>query len=490
MATEQNFEDLEKLVAWATTPAQSGLRLNGWGALVSYSVQPLNISWEILRATPSPPESLEAIQGVFSISEDTYIHHFSTLGRPTLKFNTSNSSPDSAILFRRIEKSLDFAFSGQSIPARRLLHSIKGSFSGAQYLNIEAEHPTFSYSAQKNVEFEWNNANYTLSPPGNDDEVKREIYAMYYSANPTQKTAVLGSFVPAQVGIIKPPLSFRTYTDSPTGQVIAYVALSQNGGIPVDPHPMLVYGKAATALIDRRASPAGIPADMGQLPQLLAPHQQISMNAASTASPKDHVAIYNPANFSGTLTETKSSKFDVHPLSSLVNPQQEIELKVSPEPVSVNWTLQSGSQGSLSRRDGKLFYQAPARSAPGARSSVDVASATIEGLRYESVFVTTYEPQIGYFKFSKSDSRVLIQLCMTDRAGNERIISADDTEWTILHGNGSVDQQGTFTPDGQAASPFTVIQAVEKFDPASIWACVMLPVPLLSVDDAVSMFNS
>ncbi|MNE39386.1 hypothetical protein D3C80_1333360 [compost metagenome] len=214
------------------------------------------------------------------------------------------------------------------------------------------------------------------------------------------------------------------------------------------------------------------------------------MSTASTASPKDHVAIYNPTNFSGTLTETKSSKLDVHPLSSLVNPRQEIELKVSPEPVSVNWTLQSGSQGSLSQRDGKWFYQAPARSAPGARSSVDVASATIEGLRYESVFVTTHEPQIGYFKFSKSDSRVLIQLCMTDLAGNERIISADDTEWTILHGNGSIDQQGTFTPDGQAASPFTVIQAVEKIDPASIWACVMLPVPLLSVDDAVSMFNS
>ncbi|WP_152619861.1 hypothetical protein [Pseudomonas sp. C5pp] len=486
MDTEQSFEEL---VEWATTPAQSGLRLYNWGALVSYNSELLNKTWEQLGATPSPPESLETIQSKFTLSENSYSYHFSVLERPTLKFNVSSNSPHNATLRRRIQKLLDFRFS--TSPSRRyLLTSINASLSGAQHLNIDTEAPKLSYSTQRNVELKWDSANYTL--PGNHhDDLNSIIYRMYYEDNPAKRNAILGSFAPAQDGLIKPPIYFSTYADSRTGQVVACVALGEYGGTPSDLPLMLVNGKAATALVDRRKSLAGIPADLGQLPQLLAPHQQFSMTAANTDAPKDHVAIYDPVGFSGTINAAMPPKFDFNPLSSLLDPLRKIELKVFPEPASVDWGLQPGAQGSLFQEVGKWFYQAPKSSDSRALSWVDVVSATIEGLRYESVFVTLFEQQTGYLKFSKVDDRVRIQLCITDRNNNEIIIPSDRIEWKILHGNGQIDHQGTFTPLAHGASPFTVIQA---FDTDSTYtptfACVMLPVPMLSVDDTVAMFNS
>ncbi len=490
MQTKTNFDDLSELVSWATTPAQSGLKLNGWGALIAYSAQPLNISWDNLRALPSPPETLEYIQAKYQLTPVNTLHHFSTLGRPTLKFHTSVSGLDGTTLLRRVEKSLDFVTAQNVYLSRNILIAIGGSFSGSQHLNIEAEHPTFSYTVQKNVEYEWNYASYTLTPHGSDDDFKLRIYENHYKNNPAERTAVLGSFVPAQPGILKPPLSFVTSTDSSTGQVIAYVALNQSGSIPLNPDPMLIDGKAAIALVDRRVSQAGIPADLAQLPQLLAPHQQFSMLAANTVSPKDHVAAYNPTSFSAPLNDSKSSSFDIHPLSSLVSPQQKFELHVFPKPATITWTLQPGSKGDVIQEDGQWFYVAPEGPTPNPLTSVDVASTVIDGLRYDSVFIIQNLRQSAYLKFSKFDSRIRLQLCVTDRSGKEVIIPADDTEWTILHGNGWIDQQGAFIPHAQAPSPFTVIQALDKSSPLWIWACVMLPVPLLSVDDTISMLNS
>ena len=157
----------------------------------------------------------------------------------------------------------------------------------------------------------------------------------------------------------------------------------------------------------------------------------------------------------------------------------------------MNWELQPGAKGSLVRvGDEKLVYRAPEKFEPSDLSWIDVASATIEGLRYESAFITFFEQQTGYFKFSKVDNRVHIQLWVTRRNGDEEIIPSEQIEWKILHGNGSINQ-GTFTPPAHGASPFTVIQAFHKdSDPFPTFACVMLPVPMLSVDEAVTMFNS
>ncbi|MDZ5740353.1 hypothetical protein [Pseudomonas asiatica] len=482
MDTEQSFEEL---VEWATTPAQSGLRLYNWGALVCYNLELLNKTWDQLGTTPSPPESIETIQSKHTLYENEYVYHLSVLERPTLKFNASSDSPHNATLRRRIQKFLDFRF--LTVQGRPLLTSINACLSGTQHLNIEANGPKLSYSTQRNVEFRWDIADYTLT--GSHDNSRRFVYEKYYEDNPAKRNAILGSFAPAQDGFIKPPIYFSTYADSRTGQVVACVALGEYGGTPSDLPLMLVNGKAATALVDRRKSLAGIPADLGQLPQLLAPHQQFSMTAANTDAPKDHVAIYDPVGFSGTINAAMPPKFDVSPLSSLLSPLQKIEIKVFPEPASVNWELQPGAQGRLFQEGDKWFYEAPESSEPGVPSWVDVISTNIEGLRYESVFVTVFVPRAAYFKFSKVDNCVHIQLC-TDDGFEETIIPPERIEWKILHGNGSVDHQGTFTPSAYAASPFTIIQARIKDILIPIIACVMLPVPMLSVDDAVVMFNS
>ncbi|MBK4996423.1 hypothetical protein IAE39_004597 [Pseudomonas sp. S37] len=472
MSTKKSFDDF---VTWATTPAESGLRLYGWSALVASDIDTLNQSWADLENS-APPEVTEHVKTNLRSGGVNALYLNSRLERPFLNFDRLKPE-DNVTLRCRIQSQAVCSLRKEEGSPSAKITSINLTQSPTSTLYIHTHEPRLNYTSENNVALQWDDAAYEIKGSHNNDLAG--LYEEYFKRKP-DKTVDLGRFTPESGGIIK-PLSFTTHVDSKNDQVIALINLGQAGGIPRD-QSFQVEGRTATSLVDRRASPSVAPADMAQLPRLLAPHQAYSIELARTDTPKDHVAAYRLESKKATAPTATIATYDLYPLSAATYSGGTTKLSVFPlPPVKVEWKLKPGSQGTLAPQGDDWIYRSP-----NTRDFyIDVATTEIEGQLYESVFVTRPEKPVGILKFSKKLNNLQLTLIIN---GSE--IPADKVDWKVVHGTGHVNNDGTFIPKATGGSLFSVISAVTEPVPGlRIEACEIIPISLTSVDEFLEMTN-
>lgn len=474
MSTKKSFDDF---VTWATSPPESGLKLYGWKALVASNIDELNQSWADLENS-APPEVTEHVKRFQTVDGVHAFYLNSRLERPFLNFDRLKH-PNDVTLRCRIQHQAFCRLRKENGSPQAKVSSIDLTQSRNSTLYIHTRGPSLTYTSENNVALQWVSATYEIK--GSHDNNLAPLYTRYFNTKP-DNTVDLGRFTPESGGIIK-PLSFTTYVDKKNDQVIAFVNLGQAGGQINEPPSFQVEGRTATSLVDRRASPSEAPADMAQLPRLLAPHQAYSIELARTASPKDHVAAYRLESKKATVPTATIAAYDIYPLSAVTYSRNTTKLSVFPlPPVKVEWQLQPGSQGTLVFQGDDCIYHSP--DSPDF-PCVDVATAEIEGQMYESVFVTRPKTSTGDLQFSKKLNNLQLKLF-----ANGHEIPANQVAWNIVHGTGHVNNDGTFIPKATGGSLFSVVSAVAAYpNGIRLEASEIIPISLISVDEFLEITN-
>ncbi|MEJ5862540.1 hypothetical protein [Pseudomonas farsensis] len=115
-----------------------------------------------------------------------------------------------------------------------------------------------------------------------------------------------------------------------------------------------------------------------------------------------------------------------------------------------------------------------------------VISGTAEN-PLQSTYVVLNAQPTHYFRVEERGHQVGLQLCYQAHSGGEVVVAPEDIEWHVLDGEGVMDAAGAFTPGRD--QPFSVVLAIEKDDRRLYWAVIILPLPLKSVREFVTMSN-
>lgn len=182
-------------------------------------------------------------------------------------------------------------------------------------------------------------------------------------------------------------------------------------------------------------------------------------------------------------------------------------IEVKPHGVAnPRWELDGGGHGSLKPNGYTCEYSAPGKPdiqlADNSLTQEPTATRTsFEGpvridrlltgfplLPLVSTFVVLNTAPNFFFKTELVQGRMKLRFCYIDRkTGIEAEAPANMTEWSVLAGDGKVDNTGIFTPG--LSSRFTVIQAVMD-DPINwYWAYIIVPVPLMTAETFVARWN-
>jgi hypothetical protein len=188
-----------------------------------------------------------------------------------------------------------------------------------------------------------------------------------------------------------------------------------------------------------------------------------------------------------------------------------IELSYTADSAPAQWLMSEGSQGQYQLADGKNWYVPPDTMKPAAvphddprmmgqsvmkqavqgpliADTVTVTSSL--GDQADAVFLVHNIQQTHYFRISKSGAGLKLTLCYKNKQGNEVVVPSADIEWTVVNGNGRITQDGVFTPFVLAPTAFTTIQAVEYDENRWYWACITIPLPMVSVDQVLQMLSA
>lgn len=102
-----------------------------------------------------------------------------------------------------------------------------------------------------------------------------------------------------------------------------------------------------------------------------------------------------------------------------------------------------------------------------------------------STYVVLNRAPTHDFKLSKSGDKLKLVLWYLDKNGVEREIDPRTTQWSVLAGDGRVSADGIYTPG--SLNNFSVIFAVDPDPTHWYWAVIIVPVPMLSVDDFLKL---
>ncbi|ANI33445.1 hypothetical protein C206_12759 [Pseudomonas putida TRO1] len=128
---------------------------------------------------------------------------------------------------------------------------------------------------------------------------------------------------------------------------------------------------------------------------------------------------------------------------------------------------------------------------PGAEASnqepvwIDVVPTGNLTFPLYSTYVVLNRAPTHEFKLSKSGDKLKLVMTHLDANGLEREVDPLATEWSLLAGGGQIDADGVFTPS--SSNKFAVILAIEPNPEHHFWAVVIVPVPLMSVDDFLKL---
>ncbi|WP_146256287.1 hypothetical protein [Pseudomonas sp. LLC-1] len=201
----------------------------------------------------------------------------------------------------------------------------------------------------------------------------------------------------------------------------------------------------------------------------------------------------------------------VSPLMCVVGAGFEKELMEISDLKNATIVFVGDQHGALEKSDSACYYVPPPSQAPSViyedvrktlekpaqvetvreRAVFDVIKVTVNGNSALSTFVTLYARQTHYIKYSVVNGSLTLQLWYYDvDEGKDMPVPAGETEWSTLHGGGSVSNAGVFTPGNSAPSTVSVI-AGRDMDSSRLlyWAVTVIPVPLYSATQAVKFFN-
>ncbi|MDZ5602165.1 hypothetical protein SJI00_05160 [Pseudomonas sp. RP23018S] len=120
----------------------------------------------------------------------------------------------------------------------------------------------------------------------------------------------------------------------------------------------------------------------------------------------------------------------------------------------------------------------------------DVVTAVGQGADACAWFVTTFAYPTHFIRFAAQDGVLQLKCCYFNIDSEEVGLQPQEVTWHVIAGNGAV-SDGVFTPASVAATPVTVVMAVDIRD-LTEWrfAVSIIPLPLMSARDVVSLQQS
>lgn len=252
----------------------------------------------------------------------------------------------------------------------------------------------------------------------------------------------------------------------------------------------------------------------GDFAQLLYPEARLTLQHASEvpAFPGSYRAdfYYRYDFLQDALSQpapSADSKLHAEPLVKMVDGvRSRTHMTVVPDDgSSVIWRFQGEDHGTL-ELDGRACWYCPPEDpgvaydhagktlrpcvlkTPGFEPVViDVVMTGTPANPLFSTYVILNAEPTHYFKLDDRMGRVGLRLCYQG-GGKEEVVNPADIEWRVLAGNGEVSQDGTFTPGHE--QPFSVVLAFEKDPDRLYWAVIILPLPLKSASEFISMSNA
>jgi len=201
----------------------------------------------------------------------------------------------------------------------------------------------------------------------------------------------------------------------------------------------------------------------------------------------------------------------VSPLMSIVGAGYEKELMEISDLNNATIVFVGKQHGALEKSNSACYYLPPAFQAPHIiyedvrktlekpalletvreRAVFDVIKVTVGSNSALSTFVSLYVKQTHYIKCSVVGGRLTLQLWYYDvDQSKDMPVPADETEWSTLHGGGSVSSAGVFTPGSSTPSTVSVISGRDLSSNRLLyWAVTIIPVPLYSEAQAVTFVN-
>ncbi|WP_110637749.1 hypothetical protein [Pseudomonas sp. CC120222-01a] len=254
--------------------------------------------------------------------------------------------------------------------------------------------------------------------------------------------------------------------------------------------------------------------DMAGVLALLAPRSRVEKLRSAVAGIDiwAEVAALASVNEASTAEVPDSTEPGLNPVLHVVSRgDAKIELFEATGGTSVQWHMNEGALGELDSAGGRHWYVPPKdldaaiayeedekleglsvrKSAVSDPLVVDTVTASLSGGEgADAAFLVHNIKQTHYFRMSKEAGRLKLALYYKDRHSNEVLVPDADIEWRVVSGNGRVSQIGAFVPAVLAPSAFTTVLAIEHDDKRWYWACITIPLPMVSVDQVLDMFSA
>jgi len=176
---------------------------------------------------------------------------------------------------------------------------------------------------------------------------------------------------------------------------------------------------------------------------------------------------------------------------------------------NAQWTRSGDAGGDLHKDGQDWFYKPPKEPTPAAiynndgetllpaalRASLGVSPAQVDRIMASNgsdmattELVTTLVPPTHFIRFTLQSGGLALSCHYFHRDHGEMQLADKDVKWHRLAGNGSVSENGIFTPDATAPSATTIVMAEDLRD-LSEWryAVTIVPLPYLPASEVVRL---
>ncbi|QXI39296.1 hypothetical protein [Pseudomonas xantholysinigenes] len=228
------------------------------------------------------------------------------------------------------------------------------------------------------------------------------------------------------------------------------------------------------------------------IPQLLMPGQKFNTQQKVVQGPAVRVGVFEPIGGKSQPGKHEPSGLPYYPLFVLP-PGAQVDLGLFPEGTGA-WELEAGAKGKIENNS----YSSPSPS----RDEFfiyETATARYNSSTYETAFLTT------------TSSALSFSIDITDNAlklvPEFELYPDDILTWKIIHGGGSINEEGVFFPPAKGGSSFSVAKLTLEFqakgritdnarmvegqsDLYVLEGFYVLPVPLLSAAEAYDLLTA
>ncbi|WP_060518423.1 hypothetical protein [Pseudomonas sp. NBRC 111134] len=498
---------------------QSSSELNGWDGLIMVSVNQLNTALaKAHEQTDSQPLMLETI----ITPGQTWFRSYGVVGAPLLAVGSTAGSAASASLSRVLSEAVELIMGKNSgVPVRSVMQVSKPSRDAllrADFLLAEREG---TYRPDGLVVLsDVPAADYHLIRDGQDDTLMAARYAQalrsindsLMSLGRQQYNSPLFANASFKLTVVKPII----YSE----ELVLYFSFSQairdtlRSAVPTTPVHRVEHDKNHSFMVQVRMATKRVPGDaesewLLNLPYIIYPYQTLRAGQWQPISEEIYQMIFLPR-----LSLPDAITVRAEPLDAIkdINPIITVVQRGSVRyPMQVAMTHPAGVsligdvRGTLQREAGVWFYKSPpvlpassvtpdddSKTVPLAvlkagdlvPVNIDIAQIDGGGASASAAFLIFNMTPTHFLRLGKVQGKLQLSLCFINKNDVEEVVDPADIEWTVLAGNGSVSQEGLYTP-GTDLRGCSAILAVESDNRRWYWAVAVLPP--LAVDQLVDL---